>query len=88
VDIVFPGLEALGSKAMWSKPVSSTPLWFLYQLLPPGSCPVLDPGLTAFDDELLYRTARGINPFLPKSLLVIVLHHSNGNPKIMSTSCF
>lgn len=26
-------------QVMWSKPVSSLSLWFLYQFLPPGSCP-------------------------------------------------
>jgi hypothetical protein len=42
----IPGLVVLGSirkqaeQAMGSKAVSSTSLWLLHQLLPPGSCPV------------------------------------------------
>jgi hypothetical protein len=39
-------------QAMRSKSVSNTPPWPLHQLLPPGSCPVGVPVLTAFDKEL------------------------------------
>jgi hypothetical protein len=46
VGDVIPGLVVLGSigkpadQARRSKLVSSTPPWPLYQLLPPGPCPV------------------------------------------------
>jgi hypothetical protein len=53
---------------MGNKPVSSTPPWPLYQLLPPGSCPAWVPVLTSFFDGLWCRSTRWINPFLPKLL--------------------
>jgi hypothetical protein len=49
------GLDILGSigkqaeQARESNPVSSTPPWPLYQLLPPNSCPVCV--LTSFIEE-------------------------------------
>ena len=42
-------------QAIRRKSVTSTLPWLLYQLLPPGSCPVLAPVLTSFDDELMWK---------------------------------
>lgn len=73
-----------------SELVSSTPLWPLYQFLPPGPCPALP----SFNDEPCMMWKCKLNKsFLPKLLLVMVLHHSNSNPKpdigtrIMSYCC-
>jgi hypothetical protein len=46
-----------------------------------ASAPVLVPVLTTFD-ELLFGTVNGINPFLPKLLLVMVFLHSSSNQHI------
>lgn len=86
VGSAIPSLVVLGSirtqdeQAKRSKPISSSfqsPL----QLLPPGSCAGWVPVLLAFKDELWYRLMSEMNPFLPKLLLIMAIHHSNSNPK-------
>jgi hypothetical protein len=82
---ITPGLVVLGfirkqaEQALRNKPVSSTHLWPLYWLQPPGSHTVEVSALAAFDDELLYRSMSEINPFLSKLLLDMVFYHSNSN---------
>ena len=52
----------------------------IYQLLPPGFCPVQVPVLTSFDDELWGGSLSQISPFLCQDALVMLFHHSNGTP--------
>ena len=67
----IPELVVLASirQAYEKKPVSSTPLWPLHQLLPLGSCPVWVPVQTSSsDDEQQCGSVSQINPFLPNLL--------------------
>jgi len=75
VYVVLGSIRKQAKQAIGSKPVSSIPQWPLYQLLPPGSCPVCVPLLTSFNDGSVSQ----INPFLPNLLFVKVLYHSNRN---------
>lgn len=76
---ISPGLLVLSSirkqavQAMGSKPVSGTPLWPPYQLLPPVSGPAWVPALTSFSSQILYRNVSQTYPFHPKLLLVITM---------------
>lgn len=47
--------------------------------------PCSGPALIALSNELLEGTVGEIQPFFPKSLLVMVLHPSNGNSKQPNT---
>jgi hypothetical protein len=42
------------------------------------------PVLAALDDELFYGSVSEINSLLPRLLLVMVFHHSNSSPEIVS----
>ena len=69
----IPGLMVLGSiskqteQARGSKPVSSTPLWPLHQLLPPV-LPCLSSYPDFFGDEQQCGSVSQINLFLPNLL--------------------
>jgi hypothetical protein len=88
VGSVTPELLGLSSirkqaeQTMESNPVRIALPWPLYQLLPPGSCPVGVLALTSSGDEQCYGSVNKINPSLPPPPtlpLDIVFHHSNRN---------
>ena len=72
--VVLGSIRKQAKEAMGSKPVSSTPLWPVYQRLPPGSCP------TSLGDRLQYRSVSPKNPFLSTLLFRHGVSLQNRNP--------
>jgi hypothetical protein len=64
--VVLGSIRKYAEQAMRSKPVSSTPLWPLRWLLPPGSCPVSVPLLVSFSDEQQCGIYKPYKPFSPQ----------------------
>jgi hypothetical protein len=62
VVLYFIGKQV--KQATRSKPVSSSSLWLLHQVLPPGSCPFWVPVLASFNDGLQSSSINYINPSL------------------------